>query len=114
ADLRFAHTSRHIPVDRANFVPEIVWAELVKIHSASFEDAVVLAGESRFHETTGAKFQFTDFFQNLRDRLHGFKLVSGSQNTCYFEDRILRDGKPDENSVDEGFARHLLGLCLGT
>src|SRR3984957_2758996 len=45
SNVRFTHARRYVPIDRSNFVAEIVLPELIKIHSASLKDAVVLAGE---------------------------------------------------------------------
>ena len=45
-DERGPHPRRHVPIDRANFVARLILAHFLEVHPASFEDAVVIAGET--------------------------------------------------------------------
>ena len=51
----------HIPIDRANFVARLIFAHIFEVHPASFEDAVVIAGEGGLDETLGLDFERADF-----------------------------------------------------
>ena len=70
----------HVPIDRANFVAGLIFAHLIEVHPASFEDAVVIAGENRLHQTLGLDFERADLLQNLRGCLfasHGLHHGTG-------------------------------------
>ena len=55
----------HVPVDRANFVARLVFAHVFEIHPAPFEDAVVIARESRLHETLGLDLERAGSFLRI-------------------------------------------------
>src|SRR5918996_2149559 len=46
-----AHARRNVPIDRTNFISRLILSHIFKIHSASFENAVVIAGECGFDQT---------------------------------------------------------------
>ena len=66
---RGAHARRHIPVDRADLVPRLIFAHVFKIHPAPFEHAVVIAGEGGLDQAACFYFESADFFKNLGCRL---------------------------------------------
>ena len=57
---------RHVPIDRANFVARLILAHVLEIHPATFEDAVVIAGEGGLDEPVGLDFERADFLQDFR------------------------------------------------
>ena len=56
----------HVPVDRADFIARLILADLIEVHPAAFENAVVIAGKNRLHETFGLDFERADLLQNVR------------------------------------------------
>src|SRR5207247_1152635 len=60
-----AHARSNIPIDTTNFVARLILAHVFKVHSASFENAVVIAGERGFDQTAGFNLQGSDLFENL-------------------------------------------------
>ena len=59
-----------IPVDRPNFVARLVFTNVFKVHSAAFEDAVVIAGKCGLDEAPRFYLEGSDFFENLSG-VHG-------------------------------------------
>ncbi len=72
-----AETRGHVPIDRANLVARLVFADVLKIHPAPFEDAVVIAREGRLDETLGLDLEGPDFLENLGRSLSRFVISSG-------------------------------------
>src|ERR1700756_4353287 len=86
-DVRFTHPGRHVPIDRTDFVAEVVLTEIIEINAAPFKKPVVLNRKGCFDETAGSEFQLADLFQDLRYRLHRFiswnrKTGEDSLNNC--------------------------------
>ena len=70
-----------LPIDRANFVARLILAHVFKIHSASFENAVVIAGERRFDQTAGFNLKCSNFLENLRRFLSPLVIPSGAKRS---------------------------------
>src|SRR5438067_8751740 len=62
---RAAEPCRYVPIDRANLIARLIFAHLFKIHPATLEDAVVIAGEGGFDQSAGLDFEPADLLQNL-------------------------------------------------
>src|SRR5206468_2044173 len=62
---RVAHPRRNIPVDGANLVAGLIFPDVLKIHAAAFEDAMVVAGECSLDQAAGLDLECPDFFENL-------------------------------------------------
>ena len=56
---------RDVPIDRANFVAGLILAHVFEVHPASFENAVVIAGEGGLDQTLGFDLERADFLENL-------------------------------------------------
>ncbi len=56
----------HVPIDRADLVARLIFAHFLEVHPASFEDAVVIAGEDGLDETLGLDLERADFLQDVR------------------------------------------------
>jgi hypothetical protein len=74
-----AHSRSDVPIDRANFVARLIFAHVFKVHSASFENAVVISGERGFDQTAGFDLQRSDFLENFGCLLSPFVIPSGSR-----------------------------------
>jgi hypothetical protein len=57
---------RDVPIDRPDFVPWLIFAHILEVHAASFENAVVIARKHRLHEALRFDFEGADFFKNFR------------------------------------------------
>src|SRR4029434_10523426 len=75
---RAAHTRSDVPIDRADFIPRLILPYVFKIHSATFEYAVVIAGERGFDQTAGFDLKCSDFLENLGCFLSPFVCASGA------------------------------------
>src|SRR5206468_2245498 len=85
---------------RANLVARLILAHILKIHSATFEDTVIIAGENGLDQSFGLDFEGADFLENFR----------GSFLQTVHRD--LGNGKAGKNSFDDGFARDCFSLGL--
>ncbi len=52
---------RYVPIDRADLVAGLILADLLEVHPAALEDAVVIARENSLDETLGLDFERADF-----------------------------------------------------
>src|SRR6202043_3474749 len=59
-------TRGDVPINRANLVAGLIFADVLKVHSASFEDAVVVTGKSGLDQPACFNFERADFLKNLR------------------------------------------------
>src|SRR6266571_6758382 len=60
-DERMVHARGDVPVDGADFVSRLVFADLLEVHSLALEDAVVLPREGFADEAVGAQLDLADF-----------------------------------------------------
>src|SRR5262249_10057653 len=79
-----AHARSDVPIDSANFIPRLIFSHVLKIHSATFENAVVIAGECRFDQAACFDLQGSDLFENFGCFLSPLVIASGS---CGYERR---------------------------
>ena len=70
SDISASHSCRDVPINRPDFVTDLVFPELVEIHPVTPEHAMVLAGESGLDDPAGTDFQASDFLQDFRGRTH--------------------------------------------
>jgi hypothetical protein len=56
---------RHVPIDAADIVAVLIFADLGELHPPSFEDGVVFAGEDLIDQTTGLDLDLADFFEKV-------------------------------------------------
>ena len=101
-DERVSETGSHVPIDRANVVARLILAHVFKIHSATFEDAVIIPCEDSLDQTLRFNFQRADFFKNLRGSL---------LQTVH---RRSGNGKAAKNALDDRFARDRFGFGFVT
>jgi hypothetical protein len=59
------HPGGDIPVDGADIIAGLIFADLVKIHPLAFKDAMVMAGERLGDEAIGADFDLADSFEQF-------------------------------------------------
>ena len=74
-----AQTRRHIPINRSNFIAWLIFADILKIHSATFENTVVIAREGGLDQTARFDFECADFFQYVRGGLRATVIPSGTK-----------------------------------
>src|ERR1051325_4452230 len=64
------HPGGNIPVDGADFVPGLIFPNLIEVHPLAFEDAMVLAGESLADEPVRPNLDLPDLFEDFsRDHI---------------------------------------------
>ena len=69
-DIRFPCPRGHIPVDGADLVAGRVGTHLLEVHPAPLEDALILPGKRRLHESPGAELEASDLTENLARIVH--------------------------------------------
>ena len=57
-----------VPIDRADIVSILVFADFGELHATSFEDRVVFAGEDMVHQPSRLDFNLPYFFEKLLSR----------------------------------------------
>ena len=62
---RAAEPRRYVPIDGPDLVTGLVFADIFKIHSASLEYAVIVAGERGLDQGTSLNLQAADLPQNF-------------------------------------------------
>src|SRR5262249_446527 len=55
------HSRGDIPINRTNFIARLILTHVFKIHSASFEDAMVVPGERGFDQAARLDLKCADF-----------------------------------------------------
>ena len=59
------HARCDVPVDRPDLIARRILPHLFKVHSPTFEDAVILAGECGAHQPPGSELQPSDLFEDF-------------------------------------------------
>ena len=92
-DMGDSGTGGDIPVDCPDIVTRNIFADLVEVHAAAFENRLITAGKAVVDQPVGPHLNLTDFFQDFpgKQSIHGrFDLKSGNRNRIEdFPDDIL-------------------------
>src|SRR5262245_49991392 len=64
-DKRMTHAGRDVPVNVANIVAGLIFADLFESNAGAFEDAVIFATEEIFDGPAGSKLQKANLTQDI-------------------------------------------------
>jgi len=70
-----AHAGGDVPVDAADLVAWLVFAEVVEVDTLAFEYRVVFAADGGAHDATRDQFDLADFFEDLGKRISHLELM---------------------------------------
>src|SRR5262249_15619407 len=76
-----AHPRSDVPIDRANFVAWLILAYVFKIHSTTFENAVVIAGERGFDQTARFDFKRANLLKDFGRGFRALVIPSGAKRS---------------------------------
>src|SRR5262249_47737284 len=75
---RTTHPRSDVPVNRANLISRLILPHVFKVHSASFENAVVIAGKRGFDQASGFNLKRPNLLQDFGRGFRALVIPSGS------------------------------------